>query len=319
MLTARAPRRVRDLRAFLGSGWRAVDEEGEPGLRVCRSAGMGSSRSRAKTSGSRLWPGGSRRVRWRAWRISPPGTAISRQRRVAIMALPPRTPCPARMSCPAVMAVELVQPGGHARGEQRTPRRRSRRRSSVVAARAVARRSNRPRRRARHRPEARAARAGRPAPGAAGPARSRAGHRSRRPGRRPAPPRPRPRPPRAAGHPLALMVIRHPALLPAVGVHIRGVQVDGDRAVAHGQRRGPLRRQHVQHPPGHRRQATLHRCPLGRGDPPGQARRGRGCQPGHRGDLWPAASARGPAGPRPAGSPPRPAAPPDPGQQLPER
>ena len=33
------------------------------------------------------------------------GTAISRHRRVAIMALPPRTPCPARMSSPAVTAV----------------------------------------------------------------------------------------------------------------------------------------------------------------------------------------------------------------------
>ena len=54
--------------------------------------GRGSPRSRARTSGSRLCPGGSRSTRWRAWRISRPGTAISRQRRVAIMALPPRTP-----------------------------------------------------------------------------------------------------------------------------------------------------------------------------------------------------------------------------------
>jgi hypothetical protein len=35
----------------------------------------------------------------------PAGTAISRHRKVAIMALPPGTPCPARMSSPAVMAV----------------------------------------------------------------------------------------------------------------------------------------------------------------------------------------------------------------------
>jgi len=83
-------------------------------------------------------------------------------------------------------------------------------------------------------------------------------------------------------HPLALMVIRHAALLPAVDLHVGGVQVDRDRAA--GQRRGPLRGQQVQHPPGHRRQATLHRCPLGRSDPPGQARRGRGRQPRHRGD-----------------------------------
>ena len=83
-------------------------------------------------------------------------------------------------------------------------------------------------------------------------------------------------------HPLALMVIRHAALLAAVDLHIRGVQVDRDRAA--GQRRGPLRRQQVQHPPGHRRQATLNRCPLRRSDPPGQARRGGGRQPRHRGD-----------------------------------
>ena len=43
----------------------------------------------------------------------------------------------------------------------------------------------------------------------------------------------------------------------------------------------------VQHPPGHRRQAGLHRLPLRRGDPPGQARRGRGRQPRHRRDLLP--------------------------------
>ena len=30
----------------------------------------GRSRSRARTSGSRLRPGGSRRIRWRAWRMS---------------------------------------------------------------------------------------------------------------------------------------------------------------------------------------------------------------------------------------------------------
>ena len=39
MLMAREPRRVRDLRAFLGSGWGAVDKDGEPGLSVCRSGG----------------------------------------------------------------------------------------------------------------------------------------------------------------------------------------------------------------------------------------------------------------------------------------
>ena len=86
-----------------------------------------------------------------------------------------------------------------------------------------------------------------------------------------------------APDPLALIVVRHAALLPAVDLHVGGVQVDGDRAA--GQRRSPLRGQQVQHPPGHRRQATLHRCPLRRGDPPGQARRGGGRQARDRGDL----------------------------------
>ena len=40
--------------------------------------------------------------------------------------------------------------------------------------------------------------------------------------------------------PLALMVIRHAALLAAVDLHVGGVQVDGDRPIR--QRRGPLRR-----------------------------------------------------------------------------
>ena len=64
-------------------------------------------------------------------------------------------------------------------------------------------------------------------------------------------------------HPLALMVIGHAALLPAVDFHVGGVQVDRDRAA--GQRRGPLRGQQVQHPPGHRRQATLNRPSTGPG------------------------------------------------------
>ena len=83
--------------------------------------------------------------------------------------------------------------------------------------------------------------------------------------------------------PLALVVIGHAALLAAVDLHVSGVQVDRDRPV--GQRRRPRRGQQRQHPPGHRRQAGLHRLPLRRGDPPGQARRGRGRQPRHRRDL----------------------------------
>ena len=62
--------------------------------------------------------------------------------------------------------------------------------------------------------------------------------------------------------PLALVVIGHAALLAAVDLHVRGVQVDGDRPV--GQRRRPLRGQQRQHPPGDRRQAMLHRLPLRR-------------------------------------------------------
>ena len=85
--------------------------------------------------------------------------------------------------------------------------------------------------------------------------------------------------------PLALVVIGHAALLAAVDLHVGGVQVDRDRPV--GQRRRPRRGQQRQHPPGHRRQAGLHRLPLRRGDPPGQARRGRGRQPRHRRDLLP--------------------------------
>ena len=80
-------------------------------------------------------------------------------------------------------------------------------------------------------------------------------------------------------HPLALVVIGHAALLAAVDLHVGGVQVDGDRALGQGRR--PLRGHQVQHPPGHRRQATLNRFPLGGSDPPGQARRSRGRQPRH--------------------------------------
>jgi hypothetical protein len=81
----------------LGRGAGARDRAGQ--------AGAGRDRSRVRISGSRLCPGGRRSTRWRAWRVSRPGTAMSRHRKVAIMALPPRTPCPARMSSPAVRAV----------------------------------------------------------------------------------------------------------------------------------------------------------------------------------------------------------------------
>ena len=83
--------------------------------------------------------------------------------------------------------------------------------------------------------------------------------------------------------PLALVVIGHAALLAAVDLHVGGVQVDRDGAA--GQRGRPLRRQQVQHPPGHRRQAGLHRLPLGGRDPAGQPGRGRGRQARHRREL----------------------------------
>jgi len=41
MLTARGLRRVRGLQPFCGRGWRAVEQDGEPGLRRCRSGGGG--------------------------------------------------------------------------------------------------------------------------------------------------------------------------------------------------------------------------------------------------------------------------------------
>ena len=85
--------------------------------------------------------------------------------------------------------------------------------------------------------------------------------------------------------PLALVVPGHAPLLPAVDLHVGGIQVDRDRPA--GQRRRPRRGQQGQHPAGHRRQAGLHCLPLRRGDPPCQARRGRGRQPRHRRDLLP--------------------------------
>jgi hypothetical protein len=85
--------------------------------------------------------------------------------------------------------------------------------------------------------------------------------------------------------PLTLVVPGHAALLAAVDLHVGGVQVDRDRAV--GQRKRPLCRQHRQHPPGHHRHALLDRLPLRRGEPAGQARRGRGRQPRHRRQLLP--------------------------------
>jgi hypothetical protein len=42
-------------------------------------------------------------------------------------------------------------------------------------------------------------------------------------------------------HPLALMAVRHAALLAAIDLHVGGVQVDRDRAAGH--RRRPLRGQ----------------------------------------------------------------------------
>ena len=184
----------------------------------------GGSRSRAKTSGSRPWPGASRRVRRRRWRISR-GDGDQPPSKVAIMALPPRSPCPARMSSPAVLEVTWCShaamvaasgavpvpvlrgdlgrvqrhpadqqppqrsdpPGADREGDARVVRNAGQLPGEVPCVGA-------------HRHPARS-----PGPlrhsgqGAAQQVRrGRAGHRCRRPGQRPARPRPRPRPPRAA-------------------------------------------------------------------------------------------------------------------------
>jgi len=55
-------------------------------------------------------------------------------------------------------------------------------------------------------------------------------------------------------NPLALMVIGHAALLAAVHLHVGGVPVDHYRPA--GQRRRPLRGQHVHHRGGHCRQTV---------------------------------------------------------------
>jgi hypothetical protein len=70
------------------------------------------------------------------------------------------------------------------------------------------------------------------------------------------------------------MVIRHAAFLPAVNLHISGIQIDGDRPV--GQLSGTLRRHQRQHPPSDHRDTAFDRLPLLRADPAGQARRRRG-------------------------------------------
>ena len=69
-------------------------------------------------------------------------------------------------------------------------------------------------------------------------------------------------------NPLALMVIGHAALLAAVHLHVGGVPVDHYRPA--GQRRRPLRGQHVHHRGGHCRQTRLHLQPLAGRDAAGQ-------------------------------------------------
>ena len=89
-----------------GRGWQAVGKDGEPGLRAGvvrrgRAVPAAGPAPREAPSGQAegAVPGG---VRGGSAGLR---TAISRHHRVAIMALPPRTPCPARMSWPAVTAV----------------------------------------------------------------------------------------------------------------------------------------------------------------------------------------------------------------------
>lgn len=78
---------------------------------------------------------------------------------------------------------------------------------------------------------------------------------------------------------LALVVVGHPALLPAINLHIGGVHVDRHRTQ---QGLHPLRRQQGQHPLGRPGHAPFHRRPLLGVYPPGQTRRRGGTQPRHR-------------------------------------
>jgi hypothetical protein len=78
---------------------------------------VGNARRRARILASRSRLGGSRKVSLPAWRMSRPGMVMSRWRRVAIMALPPRMPCPVKDVLTSGGGGELVQPGGHAGGE----------------------------------------------------------------------------------------------------------------------------------------------------------------------------------------------------------
>ena len=59
----------------------------------------------ARTCGSRHGPGASRMISCPPWLTSRAGTAISLRRRVAIIALPPRTPCPSTSSPPRMTPV----------------------------------------------------------------------------------------------------------------------------------------------------------------------------------------------------------------------
>jgi len=67
--------------ALLQAGRAGRGQGREPRLRA-QSGGGGQVRSRARTSDSRAVPGGAAGFRWRAWRTSRPGTAISRHRKV---------------------------------------------------------------------------------------------------------------------------------------------------------------------------------------------------------------------------------------------
>jgi hypothetical protein len=88
MMTPREPAPGSRSAAFLRVGAGGRRQGWEPGLRVRRSGGGGQFPEPGQDLGKQLWPGGSRSTGWRAWRISRPGTAISRHRKVAIMALP---------------------------------------------------------------------------------------------------------------------------------------------------------------------------------------------------------------------------------------
>ena len=89
----------------LGGGGPTTAADARGGLPVPGQPGAGRARMAARTPGSRCSPGGSRMISCPPWRTSRAGTAIRRRRKVAIIALPPRTPWPSTSSPPRMRPV----------------------------------------------------------------------------------------------------------------------------------------------------------------------------------------------------------------------